>query len=106
MNCFTKLSAGLLTTAGILGLTLSPQSLAQDQTRVDSLNQAELLRGLEVGNQNESEAFVEDNSSDLDSYNLSSSEQDIRLMELEEIKTWENTGDDEDTAVQVDVYDF
>ena len=107
MNYFTKLTA-VLTTVGIFGLTLSTPSYAQNaQTRTDSLNQSELLRGLEVGNQNKPEV-VEDNqvSDDPNFYNLNSSEQDVQLMELEEIQTWENTGDDEDTAVQVDIYDF
>ena len=108
MNYFTKLTA-VFATVGIFGFTLSTPSSAQNaQTSTDSLNQSELLRGLEVGNQNKPEVVVEDNQvfDEPKSYNLNSSEQDIQLMELEEIQTWENTGDDEDTAVQVDIYDF
>ena len=106
---YLKLIA-VFTTVGICGLTLSAPSSAQEaQTSTDLSNQSELLRGLEVGNQNEQEAVVEDNqvfNENPEFYNLNSSEQDVQLTELEEIQTWENTGDDEDTSVQVDIYDF
>ena len=105
---YLKLTA-VFTTVGICGLTLSTPSPAQEaQTSTDLSNQSELLRGLEVGNPNEQEAVVEDNQvpNDPNFYNLNSSEQDVQLTELEEIQTWENTGDDEDTSVQVDIYDF
>ena len=107
MNCLTKLTA-VLTTVGIFGSILSTPSFAQDaQTSTDSSKQSELLRGLEVGNQDEPETVVEDSQVSNDPvYNLNSSEQDVQLLELEEIQTWENTGDDEDTSVQVDIYDF
>ena len=102
---------------GLLGLISAPAVQAQttsDTTRysIDTSDQARFVENLETrshsdwtfGASGQNEALVENS---VEFNELEGSEEDVELVNIdEEFEDWENTGDDEDSAVIVDVYDF
>lgn len=105
-------AVGLFAALSILVLTGEAQ--AQTGTNAassstDISDQARFVEGLEArqpsdwtfstGGQNE--ALVETND-----YELNTSEQDVELVNPDEGDYWRSSGDDEDSAVILDVYDF
>ncbi|MGF1479871.1 MAG: hypothetical protein ACFB4I_10310 [Cyanophyceae cyanobacterium] len=70
---------------------------------MDVKDQVNQLEGLE---ERSNPNFIEEQTTADEDYELDASEADARLVELEEIQTWGNTGDDVDSAFFIDIYDF
>lgn len=101
---FAKVTVGLCT-VGLLGIASSFQTAQAEAapSAVDVEDQVNQLEGLE---ERSNPNLIEGTADDESDYELDASETDAKLIELEEIQTWGNTGDDVDSAIFFDIYDF
>jgi hypothetical protein len=113
MNSSTKTIIGCLVALSLLGLNLlvdkayaqGNSATTDEPTTLDLSDQARFLKGLESRSSSEWNFATEPDNWKQESYQLSISNPDIRLIEQDK-PNWRNTGDDADYSILVDVYHF